>query len=64
MLIKEFCYIFNMKKGKWEISIIELKKNGRKNYKVTRRMPELHVSETKIFTSKKKAMKQLQEWLS
>ncbi|MBS3096963.1 hypothetical protein J4480_06015 [Candidatus Woesearchaeota archaeon] len=49
---------------KWEFSIIELKRNGRKRYKVTRRMPELHVSDTKVFSSKKKALKQLEEWLS
>ena len=53
-----------MAKGKWEISIIELKENGKKKYKVTRRMPELHVSETKIFMSKKKAIEQMREWLS
>lgn len=47
---------------KWEISIIELKENGKK-YKVTRRLPELLVAETKIFKSKKKAKKQFEEWL-
>jgi len=41
--------------NKWEASIIELKKNGRKKYKVTRRFPEMSISETKIFRSKKKA---------
>jgi len=53
-----------MSNSKWEVSIIELKKSGRKKYKVTRRMPELHVAETTVFNSKKKALKQLQEWLS
>ena len=48
---------------KWEVTIIELKDNG-KRYKVTRRVPEMSISETKISKSKEKAIKQLQEWLS
>ena len=48
---------------KWEASIIELKKNGKIKYKVTRRLPEMSVAETKIFDSKEEAIKQLQEWL-
>ena len=48
----------------WEVSIIELKKNGKKRYKVTRRMPLLSVAETRIFRTKKKALEQLQNWLS
>lgn len=48
--------------SKWEVTIIELK-NGKRKYKVTRRMPGLHVAETKIFTSKKKALEQLYEWI-
>jgi hypothetical protein len=47
---------------KWEISIIELKNNGKK-YKVTRRLPELAVAETKIFDSKENALKLFHEWL-
>lgn len=47
---------------KWEVSLIELKENG-KRYKVTRRIPNMHVSETKMFKSKKEALKQLEEWL-
>ena len=43
---------------------MELKKNGRKRYKVTRRMPGLSVAETKMFKSKKKAIEQLNKWLS
>jgi len=49
---------------KWEFSIIELKKNGKKKYKVTKGLPEMSVAETKIFDSKEKALKQLEEWLS
>ena len=48
---------------KWEVSIIELKRNGKTKYKVTRRLPEMSVAETKIFDSKEEAIKQLQEWL-
>ena len=53
-----------MSNYKWEVSIIELKNGKGKKYKVTRRMPEMSVSETKIFKTKEKAIKQLQEWLS
>lgn len=49
---------------KWEVSIIELKDGKSKRYKVTRRMPQLRVAETKVFMSKKKALAQLEEWLS
>ncbi|MBU1203569.1 MAG: hypothetical protein KKG60_00695 [Nanoarchaeota archaeon] len=35
---------------------------GRK-YKVTRRMPELSIAETKILRSKKKAIKKFEGWL-
>lgn len=48
---------------KWEISFIELKNNKGKEFKITRRMPKLSVSETKVFRSKKKAKKQFDEWL-
>ena len=47
---------------KWEVSIIELQENGSVKYKVTRRIPQLHVSETKIFNKKEDAVRQLQEW--
>ena len=50
--------------NKWEVSIIELKKNGKKRYKVTRRMPGLSVAETRMFRTKKKALEQLRNWLS
>lgn len=49
---------------KWEISIIELQNSKGKKYKVTRRLPELGVSETKIFRSKKKAKELFDEWLN
>ena len=48
---------------KWEISIIELKNSKGKKYKVTRRLPELGVSETRIFSSKKEAKRLFDEWL-
>ena len=48
----------------WEVSIIELENNIGKKYKVTRKIPELSVSETKIFRSKQKAKEQLEEWLN
>ena len=48
---------------KWEISIIELENKEGKKYKVTRRLPEMSVAETKIFDSKEKAIMQFNEWL-
>lgn len=48
---------------KWEMSIIELKNNKGKKFKVTRRLPELSVAETKVFRSNKKAKKQFEDWL-
>lgn len=53
-----------MSNTKWEVSIIELKKNGATKYKVTRRMPEMHVAETKIFETKEEALRQMEEWLN
>ena len=48
---------------KWEVSIIKLE-NDIERFKVTRRIPELNISETKIFTSKEEAKKQFDEWLN
>ena len=48
---------------KWEISIIEFQNHVGKKFKVTRRLPELSVAETKMFKSKKKAKRQFDEWL-
>ena len=64
IFIKELFSLKWLMANKWEVSIIELKKNGRKKYKVTRRMPDMSVAETRIFSSKEEAMKQLDEWLS
>ena len=48
---------------KWEVSIMELQNDIGKKFKVTRRIPELLVAETKIFRSKERAKKQFDEWL-
>ncbi len=48
---------------KWEVSLIELTNGKEKKYKVTRKLPEMNVAETKIFLSEKEAEKQYQEWL-
>jgi hypothetical protein len=48
---------------KWEVSIIELEGAEGKQYKVTRRISELSVSETKVFSSKEDARRQFEEWL-
>jgi len=49
-------------KCEWEISIMELKDNGKK-FKVTRRMPALAIAETKLFSSKEQAREQCEAWL-
>ena len=49
---------------KWEVSIIEFFENENKKYKVTRRLPELSVAETKIFEKLEEAKKQFDEWLN
>ena len=49
--------------NKWEMSIIELENNIGKKYKVTKRLAEHSISETKVFRSKEDAIKQLEEWL-
>jgi hypothetical protein len=48
---------------KWEISIIELNNHIGKKFKVTRRIPELSIAETKVFRSLKKAKEQFDRWL-
>lgn len=48
---------------KWEISIIEIENHIGKKYKVTRRLPEMSVAETKVFRSKEEAKEQFDEWL-
>jgi len=48
---------------KWEVSIMELKTNKSKKFKVTRRHSDISVAETKFFKSKKEAIKQFNEWL-
>ena len=48
---------------KWELSIIRLVNHIGKKFKVTRRIPELSVSETKIFRSKQEATRQFKKWL-
>ena len=48
---------------KWEVSLIELENGLGKKFKVTKRLPELSIAETKIFRTKAKANKQVEEWL-
>jgi len=42
---------------------MEIENHFGKKYKVTRRLPEMLVAETKIFRSKEEAKKQFDEWL-
>ena len=48
---------------KWEVSIIEIENKVGKKYKVTKRIPEMSVAETKVFRTKEDAKKQFEEWL-
>jgi hypothetical protein len=47
-----------------EVSLIALKEKRKTIYKVTRRVPSLHVAETKIFSSLFEAELQFLEWLN
>jgi len=49
---------------RWEISIIEFKIDGFIKFKVTRRLPEMSVAETKVFDTKEEAKKQFDEWIN
>jgi len=48
---------------KWEISLMELENDVGKKFKLTRRLPDLSVAETKVFRSKEEAKKQFDDWL-
>ena len=48
---------------KWEVSVMELENSTGKKFKVTRRVLEMSVAETKLFKTKEKAKKQFDEWL-
>ena len=48
---------------KWEVTIIELEDPQGKRYKVTRRVPEMGVAETKFFATLEEARSQFEEWL-
>ncbi len=45
-----------------EVSFIVLKTNAKTIYKVSRRVPNLKISDTKIFTKKKDATLCFNEW--
>ena len=47
---------------KKEVSIVEFRDNG-KRFKVTKRIPDFSVSETRLFDTKEEAVKQFEEWL-
>ena len=48
---------------KWEVSIIKFQCEEGTKYKVTRRLAEMSVAETKIFLTKEEAKVQFEEWL-
>ena len=48
---------------KWEVSIMKVQEDNQMIFKVTRRIPEPPITETKIFDSKEKAKIQFEERL-
>ncbi len=49
---------------KWEVSIAEYTEfDGKKRWKVTRRVPEMGTADTEVFDSKEEAVRQYEEWL-
>lgn len=48
---------------KWTVSILALISEDGAAFKVTRRLHELHVSETRMFDNKEEAKMQFIEWL-
>jgi len=48
---------------KWKVSISEYETQTGKEWKVTRRLAEMSVAETKVFASKENAVRQYEEWL-
>jgi hypothetical protein len=48
---------------KWEVSISEYETPSGSEWKVTRRLAEMSVAETRVFKSKEEAMRQYEEWL-
>ncbi len=46
-----------------EVTMTHMKSENESFYKVTKRIPELSVSETKVFKTKKEALRQFNEWL-
>lgn len=49
---------------KWEVSIMEIQDEEGVKFKVTRRLTEMSVAETKVFNSKEEAKRQFDQWLS
>ena len=50
-------------KKEWEITILQFKNHEGIKFKVTRRLPNMSVAETKIFRTKEEAQEQINKWL-
>lgn len=48
---------------RWEVSIMEFKSPKGKVFKVTKKFPNLPISETKFIKDSKRAKKQFDKWL-
>ncbi|MCK4589692.1 MAG: hypothetical protein KAT77_04555 [Nanoarchaeota archaeon] len=49
---------------KWEVSIMEFEDEEGQKFKVTRRLPDASVAETKVFKNKEEAKKLFDNWLN
>lgn len=47
----------------WEIPLLELRDEKATTYKLTKRLPQRGVAETKIYTTKREILKQIAAWL-
>ena len=48
---------------RWTVSFMKFRGKSGMRFKVTRRIPAMGVSETRVFGSKSQAERQLKEWL-
>lgn len=48
---------------KWEVSIVELQDGKDSLFKISQRIPDLSVAETRVFKDKKSAKRLFDKWL-
>jgi len=62
MHMNPYFFFWSMTK-RWTVTILYLHSIRGSVYKVTRRIPELSIAETKVFSRKEDAVLQFQQWL-